>query len=230
MANVAKLQSYDTQLNADCVEFCPFEPYYSKAIVGTYQLCESGDEGTTSTRVGRLSLHNINVENCDLTPVQLLDTPGILDIKWCRKKVAGDAIYLAAANALGQIILYQFDQEDCLISQQYVQSIGSDRLALSCDWFDGQMIAVSDSKGELSCLDVTSGGILINSTWKSHDYEAWVTSFDRHSANLIYSGGDDSCFRLWDVRDLNSAVLTNKKAHQMGLLLKLLSIFLQLKY
>lgn len=217
MSNVAKLQSYDTQLNADCVEFCPFEPCYSNAIVGTYQLCESGvDDGNASTRVGRLSLHNITVENCDLTPVHLLDTPGILDIKWCRKKV-DNGIYLAAANALGQIVLYSFDQEKCLISQQHVQSIGNDRLALSCDWFDGQKIAVSDSKGELSCLDVTSSGVSVSSTWKSHDYEAWVTAFDRHSANMIYSGGDDCCFRLWDLRDLNSVILTNKKAHQMGL-------------
>ena len=26
MENIEKLQSWDTQLYADCVEFCPFEP------------------------------------------------------------------------------------------------------------------------------------------------------------------------------------------------------------
>ena len=215
MPTVCKLETWDTQLNADCVEFCPFEPYYSSAIVGTYQLCEN-DDNKESTRVGRLSLHNINSENCDLNPTQTLDTPGILDIKWCRKKV-GNEIYLAAANALGQVILYSFGEEDCSISQHHVLSIGKDRLALSCDWFNGEKIAVSDSKGELTCLHVSSSGsALVNSSWKSHDYEAWVTSFDRHSGNMIYSGGDDSCFRLWDLRDLNSALLTNKKAHQIG--------------
>lgn len=213
MENIEKLQSWDTQLYADCVEFCPFESYYSIAICGTYQLCES-----EAARVGHLSLHSIDPEKIDLTPVQLVDTPGILDVKWCRQK-SYHQISLAAANALGQIVLYHFDCDPVpTISQHHVQSIGdTSRLALSCDWYDGSKIAVSDSNGEVSCLNVSIQGSESISTWKAHDYEAWVASFDRHSDQLIYSGGDDSCFRLWDLREPSgSAVLTNKKAHQMG--------------
>lgn len=216
------LQKWDTLLYADCVEFCPFEPYLSIAVCGTYQLCES-----EASRVGRLSLHSINsaAENIDLTPIQLLDGPGILDVKWCRKRLGGDLIALAAADALGQIVLHVLDSETSApaLRQHHLLSIGEDsRLALSCDWFDGEKISVSDSKGHVSCLDVSSNSKCPESSllrsWKAHDYEAWTTSFDRHGAGqLIYSGGDDCCFRLWDLReDSSSSVLTNKKAHQMG--------------
>ena len=211
MENIEKLQSWDTQLYADCVEFCPFEPYFSIAICGTYQLCES-----EASRVGRLSLHSVDLKQVDLTPIQLVDTPGILDVKWCRKK-SYDQITLSVANAIGEIVLYNLSQDDCLqINQHHVQSIGTDCLALSCDWYDGYKIAVSDSNGNISSLDVSTEGSRLVRTWKAHDYEAWVTSFDRHSDQLVYSGGDDSCFCLWDLRDNSSHVLANKKAHQMG--------------
>ena len=212
MENIKKLESWDTQIYADCVEFCPFEPYLSIAICGTYQLCER-----EAARVGHLSLHSVSPENIDLTPIQLVDTPGILDVKCCRKKFYNE-ISLAVASLTGQIVLYSFDS-DISIKQQHVQNIvddGTGRLALSCDWYEGYKIAVSDSKGEVSCLNVSVEGSEPISNWKAHDYEAWVASFDRHSDQLIYSGGDDSCFRLWDLRDTARPVLANKKAHQMG--------------
>ena len=214
------VQKWDTLLYADCVEFCPFEPFLSLAVCGTYQLCES----ETAHRVGRLSLHSIDADNIDLTPIQLLDGPGILDVKWCRKRVGDNIICLAAANAAGHVLLYALDAESTAsLKQHHVQSIGDDgRLALSCDWFDGDKICVSDSKGNVSCLSVASSNQCASSlpleSWKAHEYEAWVASFDRHGdGQLIYSGGDDSCFRLWDLREnLTSPAMTNKKAHEMG--------------
>lgn len=217
MTSIQKLRSWDTQLYADCVEFCPFEPYFSLAVCGTYQLCES-----EASRVGRLSLHSIGLNDVDLTPVQLVDGPGILDIKWCRKKLDQDRVFLAAADAQGKIVLYALnpDSSSFILRQQHAQSIGDNRLALSCDWHDCDKIAVSDSQGSVSCLSISGDQCSTNvdSSWKAHDYEAWVTSFDRHSAGqLIYSGGDDSCFRLWDLRsELSRPVMTNSKAHQMG--------------
>ena len=209
MKNICKLQSWDTQLYADCVEFCPFEDYLSVAICGTYQLCES-----EAARFGRLSIHSVNPQQIDLTPVHLIDTPGILDVKWCRQKV-DDQIVLAAANALGEIVLYHFGS-DLKISQHHSQSIGNNCLALSCDWWNGEKLAVSDSNGSITCMSVNNQGSVIVDSWKGHGYEAWVSSFDRHSDQLIYSGGDDSMFCLWDLRSLPCPIYTNKKAHSMG--------------
>lgn len=209
MKNINTLQCWDTQLYADCVEFCPFEPYSSIAICGTYQLRES-----EVVRDGRLSIHFVNPSNIDLTPLQLLDTVGILDVKWCRKKV-DDKIVLSAANALGEIVLYNFDS-DFQITQISSQSIGDQCLALSCDWWGGEKIAVSDSNGGVTCLSVSGSKTEVINSWKGHGFEAWVASFDRHSDNVIFSGGDDCRFCLWDLRSLPNPVYANKKAHQMG--------------
>jgi len=210
MKNINQLQTWDTQLYADCVEFCPFEPYFSIAVCGTYQLRES-----EVCRVGRLSIHSVDAENTDLTPLQLLDTVGILDIKWCREKVC-DQIVLAAANALGEIILYNFDS-DRQINPISSKSIGDQCLALSCDWWGSEKITVSDSNGCITCLSVTGNETEIVNSWKGHGFEAWVTSFDRHSDQLIYSGGDDCKFCLWDLRSLPNPVFANKKGHEMGI-------------
>lgn len=210
MKNINQLQMWDTQLYADCVEFCPFEPFSSVAICGTYQLRES-----EVLRVGHLSIHSVNAENTDLTPLQVVDTVGILDIKWCREKV-NDQIILSAANASGEIILYNFDS-DCHISQVFSQSIGNQCLALSCDWWGGNKITVSGSNGYITCLSVTGNETEIINSWKGHEFEAWVSSFDRHSDQLIYSGGDDSKFCLWDLRSLSNPVYSNKKSHEMGI-------------
>ena len=214
MTNYLQLKSWDTKLCADCVEFCPFEPHLSLAVCGTYQLNES-----ESVRVGRLSLHSIDPVKIDLTPVQLIEGPGILDAKWCRKKIGEERVVLAVADAMGQMVLHTLDPESSTLQQVYCQSIGDDnRLALSCDWSGGEKIAVSDSKGFVSCLSVSDQcSTSLVSSWKAHDYEVWVASFDRHSSELVYSGGDDSCFRSWDLRDGSSSpIITNKKAHQMG--------------
>lgn len=207
---VQKLGSWDTQLYADCVEFCPYDPFLSIAVCGNYQLCES-----ESARIGRLNVHSVNLERLDLTPIQQIDTPGILDIKWCRQPI-NNQLLLAAANALGEFVLYKVNN-DSTLSQLHSTKIQDDnRLALFCDWWQGEKVSVSDSKGYVHCLSVNAQGSVVESSWKGHEYEAWVASFDRHDGNLVYSGGDDCCFRMWDLRDTSSALITNKKAHQMG--------------
>lgn len=209
-SRIEKLGTWDTQLYADCVEFCPYDPFLSVAVCGNYQLCES-----ESARIGRLNLHSIDSGRINLTPLQQIDTPGILDIKWCRREV-NNQVLLAAANALGELILYKINS-DFNLAQVHSTLIEYDnRLALFCDWHFGEKVVVSDSKGHVSCLSINNQVSSIEASWKAHDYEAWVASFDWHNGNLIYSGGDDCCFRLWDLRDSNSPVITNRKAHQMG--------------
>ena len=44
--------------------------------------------------------------------------------------------------------------------------------------------------GSMSCL----------SSWVAHDLEAWCVAYDRHHPHILYSGGDDAAFRIWDVR------------------------------
>ena len=208
MKNPIKVQTWDTGLYADCVEFCPFEPFLNVCVCGTYQLCEERSE-----RIGRLTVHSVHQENVDLTPIQSLESPGILDVKWCRQKL--DVVLLASVDAEACVKLYSLTSGNHL-AILHSQNIGQDRLALSCDWAGCEKLVVSDSKGSITLLEVSGTSSQVSRSWKAHDYESWVCSFDRHNSDLIYSGGDDSCLRLWDARtDCSQPVLVNR-VHQMG--------------
>lgn len=51
--------------------------------------------------------------------------------------------------------------------------------------------------------------------WKAHDFEAWISSFNQHNSDTVFSGGDDSLFKVWDLRsDMTTAVAS--KAHESG--------------
>ena len=41
---------------------------------------------------------------------------------------------------------------------------------------------------------------------------AWITTFDQFHANIIASGGDDSCLRIWDLRMQHEAGTTADSA------------------
>ena len=63
---------------------------------------------------------------------------------------------------------------------------------------------------------MTPNGIETTAEWKAHDYEAWIVACDRHDMNLIYSGGDDGLFRIWDIRQQPDHSVVTNKHHQMG--------------
>lgn len=74
------------------------------------------------------------------------------------------------------------------------------------------MVAVSDSSGSISVLDMASMERLHH--WTAHEFPAWITAFDYHDTSFIYSGipflqtptqlnqtgGDDCRLKGWDVR------------------------------
>ena len=49
-------------------------------------------------------------------------------------------------------------------------------------------IAVSNSAGVITVVSVTAGGLVPTNQWKAHDFEAWITAFNYHNTNVIYSG------------------------------------------
>lgn len=63
-------------------------------------------------------------------------------------------------------------------------------------------MVVSQSDGRLAYYSLDSGGpsLTILQSWKAHDFEAWVAAFDYWSPQSVYSGGDDTLFKGWDVR------------------------------
>ncbi|KAG5680379.1 hypothetical protein PVAND_009888 [Polypedilum vanderplanki] len=203
--NIQTLCTFDTEYSADSVEWYSKENIFA---VGTYQLDD--DNNTKSTRKGRIYLFKFDFASGDdngdhkLEKIQQIETDAILDQKWFNNK-------LVTVSSLGNVETYEYLQELTKVNSLSLINEGEtgERLALSID-VEYESYLISDSKGQLSLVDINSNSI--SSQWKAHDFEAWTCSFDRWNKNVIYSGGDDSCFHLWDIRTRNKIKTKNREA------------------
>ena len=93
-----------------------------------------------------------------------------------------DVGVLASADANGEVIIYVVAKEtEAFQLKQVAKFCLEDRLALSLDWSlnNSGQIVVSDSKGELTILSLTPElNLEVVSSWKGHDFEAWIAAFD----------------------------------------------------
>ncbi|XP_029915242.1 diphthine methyltransferase isoform X2 [Myripristis murdjan] len=224
------LQVFDTELSADTVEWCPVPPSHHILACGTYQLHKgpdrAGDEDATPSRTGRLYLFEFGQKghmSPPLTELQRLDTPAILDLKWCHVPLSEKPV-LGMAAASGELQLYTLSvNQERHYSLQALSSleVGVDRLALSLDWSTGRgdsdvRVVCSDSAGCISALCLAEGALMPLSQWKAHDFEAWISAFSYWDTQLLYSGGDDCKLKGWDLRMGPSSPTFTSKRHSMG--------------
>ncbi|KAG7480491.1 hypothetical protein MATL_G00056650 [Megalops atlanticus] len=225
------LQVFDTELSADAVEWCPVSPWNSVLACGTYQLVKEPDEAgavlATPSRVGRLYLFQFCQEGplCPpLTELQRIDTPAILDIKWCHVPVLERPL-LGMATARGELQLHRLNdtqEGSCRLEAVSGLELGPDRLALSLDWSTGRgdsagvRVVSSDSAGGVNVLSLAPAGLTALAKWKAHDYEAWISAFSYWDTQLLYSGGDDCRLKGWDLRIGPSTPTFTSKRHSMG--------------
>ncbi|XP_053336863.1 diphthine methyltransferase isoform X2 [Clarias gariepinus] len=219
------LQVFDTELSADTVEWCPLPHYAHILACGTYQL-QKDDEKNTS-RTGRLYLFQFDQQQCfspPLTEIQRIDTPAILDLKWCHTELFERPL-LGMATACGEIQLHQLKdapEGSCALGRVSSTELGPDRLALSLDWSTGRgdstdpRVVTSDSTGTLTVLSLAEDTLSAVSQWKAHDFEAWISAFSYWDTQLVYSGGDDCKLKGWDLRMGPSSPTFTSKRHSMG--------------
>ncbi|XP_053607398.1 diphthine methyltransferase isoform X1 [Plodia interpunctella] len=215
---------WDTGYSADSVEWCPVEGYRNVLVCGTYQL-DKKDEGveqaTKQKRLGRIYLFNIDSATTELSPIQTIDTSGILDQKWCCHLVQNYPI-LAAVTSEGDLALYRLYIEEIYSLKLWVSyKLDQDILVLSLDWSTNKMnsgevcLVVSDSSGHVTVLMLAEDEIQKVGVWKAHDYEAWIVGFNYWNPAVFYSGGDDCSFKCYDTRIPDLPVSSNK-AHGAG--------------
>ncbi|XP_078063222.1 diphthine methyltransferase isoform X2 [Mustelus asterias] len=228
------LQVVDTEYSADAVEWCPIDTWHHVLTCGTYQLKDPKEKGAGDSesnephlRQGRLYLYCFNQDQLysPLTEVQRIEMPAILDLKWCHVPVTGHPV-LAIANAEGNLELCNLtpcEKNSCSLESMCSVSMGPDCLALSLDWSTGReqkplKIVSSDSKGCLSLLSVDGcrSALDMISHWKAHDFEAWIAAFNYWNTDVVYSGGDDSKLKGWDIRMGTDRPIFINKGHSMG--------------
>jgi len=244
-ANVKVLYEFDTGFYSDSVEWCPTSGHQNILACGTYQLLENIPEeenpDNIQIRLGRLFLFKTKKigTRYDCVPIQDIDMPGILDMKWSR---SGEKTLLGVANSVGEILTLSMtsspgeDELDDVVGGDVslrfgdkisIKEKGDEKtLALSLDWSNrlrddtadtDVKIAVSDSKGCITIVDVDSNRV--SQSFPAHDFEAWICAFDCFHRNIVYSGGDDMKLKRWDLRidpSTSGATHTNSKAHSAG--------------
>ncbi|KAI8344251.1 WD40-repeat-containing domain protein [Chlamydoabsidia padenii] len=231
MTDQAKsLASFDTGYSADSTEFCPFQDHHQYLACGTYQLTDEKNDNDARVRKGKLYLFNLNTleKGTPLLQKQTIDTPAILDMKWCHSLIDGEQV-LGVADSIGGLTFYalednQDDDGASLIQKQHIQvSEDMTNLCLSLDWSTRRFptatsaqCIVSHSNGDLTLLSQNDAEWQTTSTWHAHDLEAWIAAFDYWDPNRIYSGADDMLFKGWDTRiGLESPIFSNRR-HEMG--------------
>lgn len=114
---------------------------------------------------------------------------GVMDVRFCpdgKKAVSGDR--------MGQIILWDINTGKQVWKQE-VRRGGVTGLDISSD---GKLIAVSSDTGLAILFDLESGRYM--NTFGDRKYgSARAVAFNR-DASLLFTGGDDKCIRVWDVK------------------------------
>ncbi|KAL7641621.1 UNVERIFIED_CONTAM: hypothetical protein RMT77_007494 [Armadillidium vulgare] len=218
----------NTFYNADCIDFCPVEPYQNLFVVGNYELVIKEEKMTISEdpviienkinenkseRLGKLYLYSW--ENEVLKTLQVINMPGILDVRWCSHRL-NDKILLGLVNAIGKLIIFTLEDGNCL--KNLCEVSVTPNLALYLDWStlinpnNSPRITVSDSEGYFYIYLLQDMNLKLYSETKAHNYEAWITSFNCFNSNEVYTGADDCRFIGHDVRFRNTTFVSREHA------------------
>ncbi|KAL3702222.1 hypothetical protein R1sor_020244 [Riccia sorocarpa] len=223
--------------NADAAEFCPCDPYLNIVAAASYTL----QEGDQPVRLGELylfsvhKLSNVSNSSTNLTLKQVYhrETSGVFDLKWRPWTDRASNPCLAQASADGTLRLHTLEEsENAAMSSSSSSSSGlnlreisstqiSSSMCLYVDWIpssgsESPQVAVSHSDGSLSVIDVGQAEPECISSWDAHGFEAWVVAYDNWKPQILFSGGDDSQFCCWDLRDTQRPVFRDRRTHQMG--------------
>ncbi|CAB0032241.1 unnamed protein product [Trichogramma brassicae] len=199
------LQTFDTELSADSVEWCPHENFADIMVCGTYELKVEDEGGSKRERIGRIYLMKLNEQRSGLDVLQTIEVSAVLDMKWSRTTQFASHAGCRERRRLFEDLRIEADDEE------------EERLALSLDWAaDQTRLTLSDSKGCVSCwqFQADTGNFERLVEWPAHDFEAWITCFDLRNSEVVYTGGDDLKMRSFDLR--SGPIATNSRSHGAG--------------
>ncbi|BBN10762.1 diphthine methyl ester acylhydrolase [Marchantia polymorpha subsp. ruderalis] len=210
--------------NADAAEFCPCEPYQHILAAASYTL----QEGEEPVRLGELYLYSAEKtaeggsSDLSLTQIFHTETSGVFDICWRPWSDGSSRPCLAQASADGTLRLHELQDDPTSSAAELHETSRADVSSSMClfvDWAPNScepQLAVSHSDGSLSVIDVGQADPQVISSWAAHGFEAWIVSYDTWKPQIVHSGGDDSQFCCWDLRDTQRPAFRDRKTHQMG--------------
>jgi len=206
------------ELCADCIQFIPLSKEEcqrrygndSLFLCGNYQLLEDGK------KTGKVLLYGMKGD--EVEQLSSYNCSAIFDLKW---DYTADIPCFAQACSDGTIS-YSEIQETSKLSTKSTTQIPSNNNTASClslSWNtrlsrNSPKLATSLSDGTIHILQKGEDAFEHVSSWKAHEYETWMTTFDPWSPELLYSGADDCLLKGWDLRTPGETFTNN--SHTMG--------------
>lgn len=134
--------------------------------------------------------------------------PGVLDVCWRQqpdKAVRG--LWASSDGCLQLTKAFSIDTLGASLTGHDSFLVERDRIAMACDMSvrEGKLTAAMSS-GTIGIVDISSGTV---QGVKGHSSEAWTVTFDPHNDQLLFSGGDDGCWKCWDMRDSAKSLFSN---------------------
>ncbi|XP_028400590.1 diphthine methyltransferase-like [Dendronephthya gigantea] len=221
-SKITTLFQIDTKFNADSIEWCPEYPAYF--VCGTYQLIEGTPaenelkSSKNNSRIGSMILFKFDMASKSLSKIQSISTAAITDMKWYN---CNGTSLLGITSSSGELCLYLLVETEDGYNLEKIKSfdICAPNLSLSLDWNGKEpRITISDSGGGVSVVRIAENGckIELEQKWKAHNFDAWITAYDRWNRHIVYSGGDDCLMKGWDTRTPCYKPIFVNKDHTMG--------------
>jgi diphthine methyl ester acylhydrolase len=153
--------------------------------------------------------------NSDGTELDRYDTSAILDVKFSHQLIRDKTVF-GSVTSQGTLLLHSIENQR-LELLEHVTVIP--QLLLSLDWQNRlgggeDILAVSGSDGSIHVMKPTESEYIVDQSYQAHGFEAWITAFDYHKRSVLYSGGDDCLFKIWDLNSGNCVV--ENKVHEAG--------------
>lgn len=195
------LESFDTRLSADSVEWCPIENFKDVFVCGTYQLTKQehdNHDNELNQRLGKFYL--FRVENGRLNLLHEYESAAVLDMKWARSRIC-HKILLGIVTSKGILEIHELVNEydpALELLRKITVDESEDVLALSLDWSTGNdfnynsevNVVVTTSSGTICIFELTNETFEKIRTIDCHEYEAWIAAFDYWNSKIIYTGTD----------------------------------------
>jgi diphthamide biosynthesis protein 7 len=215
MSSIKTLHEFDTKLCADCVVWCPIKDNEHLLVCTTYQL-------TDGIKSGSILLFSSPSLNDFILLQTVSDLPGIFDAKWKPQVMTDGKVLLATVDSAGYVSVYSLCSESVGFTKVTSINIFPEEtvspMVLYLDWspHDTKSLVVTSSNGYVTLINYINTKLSIQQQWKGHSFEAWVACFDENDPNVLYSGGDDSLMKCYDLRMNPITTVWTSTAHSAG--------------
>ncbi len=203
MSEITTIVSEQLPMQLDSISW---NKKHNVVAIGAYMI----DPSNSEKRIGKIFLNKLNFNEdkiVSLETLQVVDTSGVLDLRWEPK----EEMKLAVATSDG-LVFYELVDKD-QYSLNLTGHIDLKAMALYAQWIDVQKLVYSDSEGVINI--VSTNPLEITATKQVHDNLTWVVQYSP-KFDLLFAGNDEGNFTGFTLENMEDEEKHFTKKFQVG--------------